>query len=132
MLQIPKSEPTAKSPSLFSAWLKGLIQRRKVDAVGQESAIITLASRSLRTFPVTSSNISTTNMSHGHLASAPGTESAVDTKKTFSSRTLDYANVFGTAAIPFVEAIPVIGTPLKAAIGGLLGILTIIDVSAKS
>jgi len=136
MSQIPKYQPTAKSPPLFPVWLRGLIQRRKIDAAGQESAIITLASRSLCTFPLgTSSNVvlqsSAANVSHGHLAPPPGTEFAVGSNETFGRRVRDYTNVVGTALIPLVEAIPVAGTPLKAAIGTLLGILNIIDVSVK-
>ena len=38
----------------------------------------------------------------------------------------------GTTLVPFVEAIPVAGVPLKAAISRLLCILTIVDVSVKS
>jgi len=134
MSHIPKYQPTAKSPSLFPEWVRGLIQRRKIDASGQESAIITLASRSLCAFPLgTSSNVilqsSAANVSHGHLAPAPGTEFAVDSNKTFGRGARDYTNVIGTALMPLVEAIPVAGTPLKAAIGTLLGILNVIDVS---
>ena len=70
-------------------------------------------------------------MSHGHIAPAPGTEFAVDSNKTFGSRARDYTNVVGTALAPFVGVIPVVGAPLKDAIGGLLGILTIVDVSTK-
>ena len=70
-------------------------------------------------------------MSRGQLAPAPGTES-VDSKMTVGSRALDYTNVVGTTLAPFVGAIPVIGGPLKDAIGGLLGILTIVDVGVKS
>ena len=70
-------------------------------------------------------------MSHGNLVPAPGTEFAVDSNKTFGSRARDYTNVVGTALAPFVGAIPVVGAPLKDAIGGLLGILTIVDVSTK-
>jgi len=136
MSQVPKNTPTTKSPSLVPEWLRGLIQRRKMDAAGQESAIITLAPRSLCELPLgTSSNVvpqsRAANVSHGHLAPAPGTEFAVDSNKTFGRRARDYTNVVGTALIPLVEAIPVAGTPLKAAIGTLLGILTIIDVSVK-
>jgi len=135
MSQIPKYQPTAKSPSLFPEWLRGLIQRRKIDAAGQESAIITLTSRSLRTFPLgTSGNdvlISrAANVSHG-LAPAPGTEFAVDSNKTLGSRARDYTNIVGNTLAPFVGAIPIVGAPLKDAIGGLLGILTIVDVSMK-
>jgi len=136
MSQIPKYQPTAKSPSLFPEWLRGLIQRRKTDAAGQESAIITLASRSLCTFPLgTSSNVvlqsRAANVSHGHLAPALGTEFAVDSNKTLGRRARDYTNVVGTALMPLTEVIPVAGTPLKAAIGTLLGILNVIDVSVK-
>jgi len=136
MSQIPKYQPTANSPSPFPEWLRGLIQRRKIDAAGQESATITLASRSLCTFPLgTSSNVvlqsSAANVSHGHLAPAPGTEFAVDSNKTLGSRARDYTNIVGTTLAPFVGAIPLVGAPLKDAIGGLLGILTIVDVNMK-
>ena len=136
MSQIPKYQPAPKSPSLFPEWLRGLIQRRKIDAAGEESATITLASRSLCTFPLgTTGNVvlqsRAVNASHGHLAPPPGTEFAVDSNKTFSRRARDYTNVVGTALMPLVEAIPVAGTPLKAAIGTLLGILNVIDVSVK-
>ena len=136
MSQIPNYQPTAKSPSLFPEWLRGLIQRRKIDAAGQESAIITLASRSLCTFPLgTSSKVvlqsGAANASHGHLAPPPGTEFAVDSNKTFGRRARDYTSVVGAALMPLAEAIPVAGTPLKAAIGTLLGILNVIDVSVK-
>ena len=135
MSQIPKSEPTAKSPSLYPEWLKGLIQRRQINAAGQESAIITLASRSLGAIPITSSNVvlqsRAENMSRGHLVPAPGTEFAIDSSKTLGSRARDYTNIVGTTLAPFVGAIPVVGAPLKDVIGGLLGILTIVDVSAK-
>ena len=109
------------------------LRRPKTDAAGQESAIINLASLSLCGSAIASSAVvlkpSAVKVSHGHLTSTTGTESAIDTKKTFGSRTLDYANVLGTALGPFVEVIPVVGTPLKATIGGFVGILTIIDVS---
>jgi len=130
--QIPKPQPTTKSPFLFPQWLRGLTQRRKIDAAGQESATITLASRPLCAFPITSSNAvlksSAANGSHGHLAPAPGIELAVDSNW---SRARDYTNVVGTALAPFVGTIPIIGAPLKDAIGGLLGILTIVEVSTK-
>jgi len=42
------------------------------------------------------------------------------------------SNVVGTALTPFAEANPVVGMiPMKAAIGRLLSILTVIDVSVK-
>jgi len=109
------------------------LRLRRPKAAPQESAIISLARTSFCASSVGSSDValqsSAVNVSHGHLAPAPGTEFAVNSRKTFGSQALDYTNVFGTALTPFVEAIPVFGTPLKAAIGGLLGILTIVDVS---
>jgi len=132
--QMSKSQPTAKSPSPIPEWLRGLIQRTKIDATGQESVITSLATTSLCASSVASSTIvlksSATILSRGQLA-APGTEFAVDSNKTFRSRVLEYTNVSGTALAPLVEAIPVAGTPLKAAIGTLLGILAIIDVSVR-
>jgi len=126
------SQPT---PSPISEWLRRLIKRTKIDATGRESAIISLATTSLCASPVASSTFvksSATIVSCGQLAPALGTGSAVDSKMTVGSRTLDYINVVGTTLAPFVGAIPVIGGPLKDAIGGLLGILTIVDVSVKS
>jgi len=109
------------------------LRLRRPKAARQESAIISLARTSFCASSVGSSDValqsSAVNVSHGHLTPAPGTEFAVNSRKTFGSQVLDYTNVFGTALTPFVEAIPVFGTPLKAAIGGLLGILTIVDVS---
>ena len=109
------------------------LRLRRPKAAPQESAIISLARTSFCASSVGSSDValqsSAVNVSHGHLAPAPGTEFAVNSRKTFGNQALDYTNVFGTALTPFVEAIPVFGTPLKAAIGGLLGILTIVDVS---
>ena len=132
MSHIPMSQPT---PSPISEWLRRLIQTTKIDATGQESAIVSLATTSLCASSVASSAVvksSATIVSRGQLAPAPGTKSAVDSKMTVGSRALDYTNVVGTTLAPFVGAIPVIGGPLKDAIGGLLGILTIVDVSVKS
>jgi len=135
MSQIPKPQPTAKSFHLTPEWLRRLIQRRQVNAAGQESAIISLASRSLCATSIASSTVvlrsSAIEGTHGHLAPAPGTEFAVDSNKTLGSRARDYTNIVGTTLAPFVGAIPVVGAPLKGAISGLLGILTIVDVSAK-
>ena len=55
------------------------------------------------------------------------TEPTVDSKKSSGSHTPDLGTVF----TPFIGAIPIVGTPMKAAIGGLLGILTVVDVSVK-
>jgi len=106
------------------------LRLRRPKATRHEPAII---SPTWASFCASSSDValqsSAANVSHGRPAPAPGTEFAVNSKKTFGSQALDYTNVLGTALTPFVEAIPVFGTPLKAAIGGLLGILTIVDVS---
>jgi len=104
------------------------LRRPKTDAAGQRSAIINLASLSLCGSAIASSAVA---LKPSAVKSTSGTESAVDTKKKFGSRALDYSNVFGTALAPFVEVIPVVGTPLKAAIGGFVGILNIVDVSMK-
>jgi len=135
MSQIPKSQPTAKSPALFPELLMRVIplRLRQPKAARQESTITGLTRISFCASSIGSSDValqsSIGKVSHGHLAPAPGTEFAIDSNKTLGSRALDYTNVFGNALAPFVEAIPVVGTPLKAVIGGLLGILTIVDVS---
>jgi len=134
-----KSIPTAKSRSLFPNVLGKVIplrlRRSNADVEQRESAITSLASASLRALAIAPGAVflerSAPQASHGCPVSAPGTEPTIEAKKTLGSRALDYINVFGTALTPFVETIPVVGTPLKAAIGGLLGILTIVDVSAK-
>jgi len=111
------------------------LRLRRPKATRHEPVIISPTRASFCASSIASSDVapqsSAVNVSHERLAplAAPGTEFAVNSKKAFGSQALDYTNVLGTALTPFVEAIPVFGTPLKAAIGGLLGILTIVDVS---
>jgi len=109
------------------------LRLRRPKATRHEPAIISPTRASFCASSIASSDgapqSSAANVSHERLVPAPGTEFAVNSKKTFGSQALDYTNVLGTALTPLVEAIPVFGTPLKAAIGGLLGILTIVDVS---
>jgi hypothetical protein len=42
----------------------------------------------------------------------------------------EYATTALTVALPIVEAVPLAGSPMKAAIGGLLAVLNIVDVHA--
>jgi hypothetical protein len=50
---------------------------------------------------------------------------------SFGRRAREYTTTVLTVALPIAEAVPVVGSPIKAAIGGLLVVLNIVDVSAR-
>jgi len=58
-----------------------------------------------------------------------GVASTSNTNSAYGHPTLERVAAGFQLITPVVEGIPVAGTPLKAIIGGLLGVLNVVDVS---
>ena len=131
-------------PSDIISWLKSklprfiLIRRRRPDTVEEEransigTAIIggpdypapTLDSNSLPIPTIDSASANT----QSDLAISASTSPIQSSSDSFDRQGLQAVNFTLSVVSPIVGAIPIVGSPIQAAINGLLGILNVVDV----
>lgn len=77
------------------------------------------------------SYVDPTNVTHDQVVT-PGVARTDPTTHddSFPCRAREHATTVPTVALPIAEAVPIVGSPMKAAIGGLLAVLNIVDVRA--